>query len=324
MLKSPKFWQQKNFLSSFFLPLSYIFHLSYLIYFKIKREIKINTPVLCVGNIVIGGSGKTPIAIKLRKILSKKFSNIFVLTRGYKGLKKGPLIIKKKSTFTEVGDEGILHSHFGTTCMSKNKTLGAVFCEKNKSDLIIMDDGLQSRNVKKQVSLLVVDSEYALGNERIFPAGPLRQSINFSLKLSDAVIIVDNSNNYLKHKVLKDKKIFFAKKIIKIRNLNNHKIFAFCGLGNNKNFLNGLKKLNYDVKKFKGFPDHHIYKTNEIKKIINYAKLNKLSIVCTQKDYLKIPDKFKKDIYVADLDIQIINEKKFFDFLVKKLNSKKN
>ena len=113
--------------------------------------------------------------------------------------------------------------------MSKNKTLGAVYCEKNKSDLIIMDDGLQSRNVKKQVSLLVVDSEYALGNERIFPAGPLRQSINFSLKLSDAVIIVDNSNNYLKHKVLKDKKIFFAKKIIKIRNLNNHKIFAFCG-----------------------------------------------------------------------------------------------
>ena len=150
MFKIPSFWKKKSIISFFLLPFSFFYYLGYLTYRFSKKEVEIGKPVLCVGNLVIGGAGKTPLVIRIRQLLSRDYSKIFVLTRGYLGKNKGPLIVKKTMHFQDVGDESLIHANFGSTCVSKNKVEGAKLCKKNGADLIILDDGLQSINVKKK------------------------------------------------------------------------------------------------------------------------------------------------------------------------------
>ena len=151
MINTPKFWKEKNLISFFLSPLSIIYFIGFKVYEFFSKEIDIGVPVICVGNLVAGGSGKTPITIELRKYLSKKYSKIFVLTRGYKGKLKGPIIVSKNSNYLDVSDEAIIHAQNGLTCMSKNKKLGAELCKKNGANLILMDDGLQSKDIKKKL-----------------------------------------------------------------------------------------------------------------------------------------------------------------------------
>ncbi len=150
MLKTPLFWKKKSIVSFFLLPFSFFYYLGYLIYRLLKKEVEIGKPVICVGNLVIGGAGKTPLVLKIRQLLSSDFSKIFVLTRGYLGKNNGPLIVKKTMHYQDVGDESLIHASFGSTCVSKNKVEGAKLCKKNGADLIILDDGFQSINVKKK------------------------------------------------------------------------------------------------------------------------------------------------------------------------------
>jgi len=109
MIKSPNFWKETNILSLGLLPISFIYLCVLKLYQLFSKETFIGVPIICIGNIVVGGSGKTPMVIKLRKLLNN-YNKIFVLTRGYKGSKKGPLIVSKNSTYQEVGDESIIHA----------------------------------------------------------------------------------------------------------------------------------------------------------------------------------------------------------------------
>ena len=317
-LKAPKFWKETGIFSYLLLPLSTIYYLSFNILKFLKREQRVKIPTICVGNINIGGTGKTPISIKIRHLLKNDFNNIFILLKGYKGKLNGPLLVNKSHTFTEVGDEAIIHYNYGTTCISKHKLKGASFCEQKGSDLIILDDGLQNKDLKKDFSILVVDSHYLFGNEMIFPAGPLRETLGSSLKRVDAIIQIGDKN---KKKKFRGKKIFYAKRKIITNKKIKKNLFAFSGLGNNDNFFEMLKQ-DFNLVKYKGFPDHHHYKTDELNKILEFAKNNKLSVVCTYKDYLKIPYKFHKKIICVFLDIQFEKEREFKNFLTSQLKKR--
>ena len=123
---------------------------------------------------------------------------------------KGPSLVNNNHSFIDVGDEAILHLKSGKTCISKNKIEGANFCKKNDANLIILDDGLQSKNIKKDISILVVDGYY--GNNELFPAGPLRETIKKTLKKCDAILIIEKLILIIKILFL-IKKNFFAKKL---------------------------------------------------------------------------------------------------------------
>ena len=317
-LKAPKFWKKNSFLSYLLVPISIIYYLSFNILRFFKQEHSVKIPTICVGNINIGGTGKTPISIKIRHILKNDFNNIFILLKGYKGRLSGPLLVNKSHSFTEVGDEAIIHYNFGTTCISKHKLKGANFCEQKGSDLIILDDGLQNKELKKDLSILVVDSNYFFGNEMIFPAGPLRETIHSSLKRVNAIIQIGEKK---KIKKFKGKMIFYAKRKIITNKKINRNLFAFSGLGNNDNFFEMLRQ-EFNLVKYKGFPDHHSYKIDELNKILSVAKEHKLSVVCTHKDYLKIPHKFHKKIVCIFLDIQFEKEKEFKNFLISQLKKR--
>lgn len=318
MIKSPNFWKQTNVLSLGLLPISFIYLCVLKLYQLFSKETFIGVPIICIGNIVVGGSGKTPMVIKLRKLLNN-YNKIFVLTRGYKGSKKGPLIVSKNSTYQEVGDESIIHAKYGSTCVSKNKRLGAFLCRKERADLIIMDDGLQSKDLEKKIKILVIDSDYGFGNNLLLPAGPLRDTIGHTISECDFIIVFGNPKDDKFKKITGKKNLFFAQKIITIKRLRKKKIYAFSGLGNNENFLSQLKKSKYEIIKFKTFPDHYNYSEDDLKNIINEAEKYNLPIVCTEKDYVKVPKQFKKKIYVAELDIKIFSLKNFVNSVKQKL-----
>lgn len=315
-------WENNNLISYVLLPFSVLFLVTIKIYKLFKREKSLSIPVICVGNLTLGGAGKTPTVIEIRRQLKKHLKNIFVLTRGYKGLKVGPLIVNENSKAIDVGDESILHSRQGATCVAKKKVDGAKLCEKLMSDLIIMDDGLQSIDVKKDFRILVIDGNYGFGNTKIFPSGPLREPINDCIKKSDVILIIDKKKEYDQLKNISKEKIFFAQKRISWKNINNKDLFAFSAIANNKNFFKSLTDKGFKIKKFKQFSDHYFFKKKEILKILKQAKKMNLSIVCTEKDYVKIPREFQKIIHPIQLDLKINNSRKLVKKILQKLKLK--
>ncbi len=306
-----KIWKSKNILSLLLFPFSILYYLCFIIYKISNKEKKCNIPVLCVGNITLGGAGKTPTVIEMRQILTKNFKKIFVLTRGYKGTAKGPLIVSKYHSFHEVGEESLLHSHFGLTCVSKKKFSGAKFCEAQGGELIIMDDGLQSIDIKKNCKVLVIDSDYGFGNKNIFPSGPLRETISSGIKNCDLILIIGNNSNILKKNMIPKQKVFMAKKEISIESCKNKNLFVFSALGNNTNFHNSLLHSGFTIKRIKSFSDHYIFKKNDILSILNLAKKENLTVVCTKKDYIKVPEEFKNKITPVNLNLKIEKKNKF-------------
>ena len=306
-----KIWKSNNFLNLLLFPFSLLYYLCFVIYKISNKEKKCNIPVLCVGNITLGGAGKTPTVIEMRQILTKNFKKIFVLTRGYKGTAKGPLIVSKDHSFHEVGEESLLHSHFGLTCVSKKKILGAKFCEAQGGKLIIMDDGLQSIDIKKDCKVLVIDSDYGFGNKNIFPSGPLREPINNGIKNCDLILIIGNNSNIFEKNMIPKQKVFMAKKEVLIESCKNKNLFVFSALGNNTNFHNSLLHSGFTIKRTKSFSDHYIFKNNDILSILNVAKKENLTVVCTKKDYIKVPEEFKNKIKPVNLNLKIKKKNKF-------------
>ena len=203
--------------------------------------------------------------------------------------------------------------------MSQKTKLKAQSSVKKKgADLIILDDGLQSINVKKKLSLLVIDSSYGFENRFLFPSGPLRQPTSDALKLCDAIIILDKTFNKKKYEFISHKRIFTGYRELKFSK-NIKKVIAFSALGNNQNFYESLLDRKIKVDEFISFPDHHKFSIIEIKNIIEKSKKKKLSVICTRKDFVKVPNQFKKKMCVADLKLKINNSEKLRQFILKTL-----
>merc|ERR1712023_467654 len=164
---------------------------------ELLKTYKSKLKVVCIGNMTVGGTGKTPFSIYTFKILKNLGYNPVFLTRGYGGLKKGPIEVNNSHHFQDVGDESILLSKIGTTIVSRNRSLGAKFNEKQKGkfNIIIMDDGLQNYQLRQDIKFLLVDKKLKLGNGYCLPAGPLRQPIERGLNNIDKIILTGESDN---------------------------------------------------------------------------------------------------------------------------------
>lgn len=316
-----KIWKSNNLISYLLLPLSIVYYMIYKIYRLYGKEKKCNIPVICIGNVTIGGAGKTPTVIKIRKLLSNNFSNIFVLTRGYKGKALGPQIVKKTSSFWDVGDESLLHCRYGPTCVSKNKFAGVKFLENLGCDLILMDDGLQSVDIKKDLKILVIDSNFGFGNKMLLPSGPLREKVFESVNRSHLILIIGKNKKFIESYSFPGEKVFFAQKEISIDKIKTKDLLVFSALGDNTNFHNSLMEKGYKLQIKKEFPDHHIFKKEEIHKILLEAENRKLSIICTEKDYIKVPVEFKKKITPVKMELKIERTAVFKQRLLKLLGN---
>ena len=318
----PNFWKKNNnifekIIINFLIPLIFL----YLIISKVikKNKKKVGIPVICVGNINAGGSGKTPFVIYLTNLLKKKI-NIHIVTRGYLGKLNGPIKVdKNKHTFKDVGDEALILSQSATTWVSKNKYEGALMATLDGADLIILDDGLQNNSLYQDLKIMIVDGGFGFGNELILPAGPLRESINSGLKKSDVLILFNKDENNIKEKIKKKIPVFHINsEINKYEKVKNKKIIGFSGIGRPEKFLDSLRKKKLNIIKFFPFPDHYNFSKEKINYLINYAKKNNSTLVSTLKDEQRIDAKQRKKILFLNLELKLKEKDFFINFLKKK------
>ena len=273
--------------------------------FSVKKKFSIKT--ICIGNICVGGTGKTPLSIKIDKILKKKYKTVFV---------------KKK--YSDQSDEQSLLRSNGNLICTNYRDNGLKIAQKLKYDVAIMDDGLQEKSIKYDLTIACFNTSEGIGNGLLLPAGPLRENIS-AIKNYDAIFLNGEKKNkklfLLLKKINNNLKIFEGKYVpLNIKNFNrNKKFIIFSGLGNPEEYERTLKKYKFKIKEKFVFPDHHKFSNSEIKKIKKIAKNNKLEIITTEKDYFRLNNKNKKNIKFLKVNLQIKNIKKFSRFLEERL-----
>ena len=294
-LNKPKFWQTNNSIYSIILlPITFVLLVLIFLKKKITRKNIFNIPILCVGNIYVGGTGKTPLSILIAnelKIFGKK-----------------PVIIKK--FYKKHEDEHLLIKEKSESIILRNRINAIKIAEKNY-DLAIMDDGFQDYSIKKDFNILCFHSQQLIGNGFVFPSGPLRENLNAIKNVQVIIINGEKKLNFEKKilKINKNIKIFYSKYLLlDIENLQNKKILAFAGIGNPENFFNLLIACGLDVKKTLSFPDHYEFNENELLKIIQEAKKNNYKIVTTEKDFFRIKKYQLKEIYCCKTKLEIFEK----------------
>ena len=330
MLTTPKFWYEdsiKSKIKSIILfPLSFLWILFTRFKSSLTKIYKSKLKVVCIGNLTVGGTGKTPYAIYTFKILRELGYNPVFLTRGYKGTYNGPIEVTKSHKFKDVGDEALLLSKIGTTIISKNRSLGAKFIEKHKKkfNVIIMDDGLQNNQLYHDIRFLLIDKNLKFGNEFCLPAGPLRQTVKLGIRGIDRIVLTGNNktNDINLFKTYNIPIIETKIKVINSPKIQNKKLFAFCGLGNPSKFYQTLHENGYKVSFTKSFPDHYNYNYQDINNLILIATKQNLELITTEKDYVKINNK-NKLIHVLSIEMHLNVEDKsnLKLFLMEKINA---
>ncbi len=325
LIKTPKFWLEKNFISYLLLPLSLIYLAVTTIINFCKEPYKSTKPIICIGNITVGGSGKTPVALEVGKILRDAGINFCYLSRGYKAKEdKFGFVNVALENAEKTGDEPLLLAEIAPTFIAKNRFDGVKEIEKNeKIQAIIIDDGMQNNSIKADALFLVIDAKVQFGNGFLFPAGPLREKLASGLKKADFVIVIGDKNAKLR-RILRDKKVIKAQ--IKEKNIASfldQKLIAFCGLAYPQKFFSYLEEQGLEVVDSKPFSDHHFYSENQLQNLLDLAHKKNAKLITTKKDWVKFPQKFKEKISYLDIELELENKGFVRDEIMKFISKNK-
>jgi len=299
-LSKPKFWDKnKTFIFPILLlPITILINLvGNCKKLFIKKQF-FSIPIICIGNIYLGGTGKTPFSIKLFSIL--------------KNLNKNPAFIRKK--YVAFQDEVQLQKKVGPIYENNKRTQAIKEAIKNKADVAILDDGFQDFSINKSLSIICFNEEQWIGNGFLIPSGPLRESLS-SLKRADYVIINGEKNINIERKIFKENKlikIYYTKyEATNIDEFKNKKIIGFAGIGNPINFFNLLNKNQINILDNISFPDHYNYSEKELKNLIDKSKKNNAVLLTTEKDYFRIENKYRENIKYLKIEVIIEKEEEF-------------
>ena len=305
--KKPKFWDLKkpNIYSYILLPIAFLIQV--FAYFKKKTKIndfKIKT--ICVGNIYVGGTGKTSLCIKINEILKKKNIRSCFIKKFYKDQSDEQKILKKR----------------GQVFSSKVRVDSIKQAEHENYEVAIIDDGLQDSSINYDKSIVCFNNINWIGNGMVIPSGPLREKL-FNIRNYDCIFLNGNLENLetIKKEIVKihsKANIYIGQyKILNIDEINlSDNYFAFSGIGNHKTFLSTLKEHKINVMEDLEFPDHYEYTNKDLDKIITFSKKFNSNIITTEKDYLRIDNQIKKEIQFVKSELIIIDEEKFIKQII--------
>lgn len=301
-MKTPKWFLRRRLIAYLLCPLSLFYLIGSKFVFNVRKrhEYVSNRPIICFGNILSGGVGKTPIVRQVAKFFDSP-----VVMRGYK---------KSKET-SGLGDEAKMLSNDDILVHVGNRKSNLILLNKQKQNTpIIMDDGFQNSGIKKDISVLVFDEGIGFGNGFLLPAGPLREKKS-GIRRADAIILIKKENVARNFALPTDIPVFKAKNSEKCPYDNKTPVIAFAGIGYPEKFFDNLPcKI---VEKI-SFPDHYQYTDDDINKLINKAKDKNAKLLTTEKDWVRLPDWAQKQIKFSELNTEI--EKGFYDWLKGKVN----
>jgi tetraacyldisaccharide 4'-kinase len=264
-------------------PLGWLYGASVAFKARTARPFDPGMPVICVGNLTAGGSGKTPIAIAIAEMLRARGHKPYFLTRGYGGSEHGPALASRGHSAAVMGDEALLLARTAPTIVARDRAAGARLAKEKGATVIVMDDGHQNFSLRKALSLVVVDAETGFGNGYQIPAGPLREPVAQGLTRADAVIFVGDgepdlggySGPVLRARLKAEGDAFAGKAV-----------FAFAGIGRPEKFFASLEDSGATVTGSCFFPDHHPYSEDEIIQL--RAVAGEAMLVTTEKDFVRL------------------------------------
>ena len=304
----PKFWdkQRLSFLSLTLLPFSFLYKIIFNIKYLVTKRRDFSVPIICVGNLYLGGTGKTPVSMKIFEILKK--------------MKKNPVIIKKN--YKEQEDEILLIKKYCKIITEKRRSEGINLAIKKNYDVVILDDGFQDFEIKKNINIICFNLKQKVGNGLIIPSGPLRQNLK---ALSDCQIIFLNGKKDIdfENKLAKYNSavqfIYYEYITENLSILSNKRLIAFAGIGNPVNFFYFLKSNNLNIIKEINYPDHYNYSKKDLKYLEKLSNKYKAKLITTEKDYMRILPDYRKNLNYLPIKINLKNEDILKDIIIKKI-----
>ena len=324
----PDFWLKPKKTHSILPFALYPISLLWMILGKIRDLVTSSTactiPIICVGNITIGGNGKTPTSIKLRDLLKDLGLRPHILSRGYKSRFKGPHFVEPTiDSFEDVGDEALMMALYGPTWISRNRHTGIKSAIKAGANVIILDDGFQNNVVQKDFSILVIESSIGFGNGFLIPAGPLRETVPRGLKKTDLIIMIGEQAN----QSISKKHAWLMKRVPTIKgslipkpsniNLKGKTVIAFAGIAHPEKFKTTLESLGAVILNFQSFANHKPFKIKKLKQLIIEAQKTEAILITTEKDLVRIPNNLQHKFRALKVELKLHHE----DILIDKLKN---
>ena len=318
MLRAPKFWFSEKTLAVFFAKI--LFPLSVIWEFFSKRRIlngkyeEFTIPIICVGNINIGGSGKTPATIALAKIFLENKTKVHIISKGYKGKIKGPKKVSETDDAYGVGDEPILMSKVAPVWVAKQRRNAIIAAIEDGAELLILDDGFQDTSIKKTLSIITVDAEIGFGNRKILPSGPLREPIPNALSRSDVLLVIGRKHQrerFMKSIDLPNELNVFGAEMKVVKSdihLDKTKFVAVAGIGHPEKFFNSIEKFGGEITKKFSLPDHENYTPRLLRKLKKASLSNNAQLITTEKDFVRIPKNERHNFIFLPIKLKFSEE----------------
>ena len=307
MMHAPRFWQHDGVLARLLSPLSG--PVAELAARRMEHPgWRVPIPVVCCGNVGVGGAGKTTLALDLGQRLARRGARVAFLTRGYGGRVQNAARVTLGHEVRDVGDEALLLAAVATTFVGADRVASAKAAVRAGATVLVMDDGLQNPGLVKDLSLLVVDGVTGFGNGRVLPAGPLREPVAACAARCHAAVVIGREHPAIGSHLPASLPVLRATLQPRAAGLAGRRVLAFAGIGRPAKFFATLAEAGAEIAGQRGFPDHHVFHPAELRRLRRRAAKLGAVLVTTPKDAVRLPPEWRDQVQVAGVSLSWADE----------------
>jgi len=310
-MQAPEFWRGRGPASTALLPAGYLYDAAGRLRRHLARPVSAGIPVLCIGNLVAGGAGKTPLTLALARDLTRRGLAVQILSRGYGGTLAGPVRVDPATHgFRDTGDEPLLLAEAAPCIIGADRVAGAALAVAGGARLLLMDDGLQNPSLVQDLRLIAIDGGYGFGNDRVIPAGPLREDLARGLARIQGAVLIGEDRFGLAERIGHVLPVARAALVPQTDRARwaGRRVLAFAGIGRPQKFFDTLAGLGATLVATRSFADHHPYDVVEIAAVLDAAAASEAIAVTTAKDRLRLPPALRDQIEVLDVALAWTSE----------------